>query len=220
MPARLNVFSAVFSQALHRLFTTRVPLLRGLEGGETMSKILIAYGTSEGQTAKIAEQLAGFIRAQGHDAFTGDIARGAPGPAGYQAVIVGASVHKGKHQRWVVDYVRRNRPALEHLPSAFFSVSLAIQDGTEKGRLEAEGYVETFVKETGWYPEKVGLFAGALVYTKYNFLLRWVMRRIARSKGTRDLDTSRDYVYTDQDAVKRFAEEFLPSVAEARLASG
>jgi menaquinone-dependent protoporphyrinogen oxidase len=178
-----------------------------------MSKILIAYGTSEGQTAKIAEQLAGFIRTRGHDAFTTDIARGAPAPAGYGAVIVGASVHQGKHQRWVTDYVRRNRPALEYLPSAFFSVSLAIQDGTAKGRIEAEGYVETFVKETGWSPNQVGLFAGALLYTKYNFFLRWIMRRIARSKGSRDLDTRRDYVYTGIDAVERFAEQFLASVA-------
>ena len=187
-----------------------------------MSKILIAYGTSEGQTAKIADHLAEVIRAQGHDVFPMNIERKAPAPAGYGAVIVGASVHKGKHQRWVVDYVRRNRPALEHLPSAFFSVSLAIQDGSEKGRLEAEGYVETFVKETGWYPEKVGLFAGALVYTKYNFLLRWVMRRIARSKGSRDLDTGRNYVYTDFGAVQRFAEEFLASFApvEAHSAGG
>ena len=174
-----------------------------------MSKILIAYGTSEGQTARIAEHLAEVIRAQGHDAFLADISREAPAPAGYHAVIIGASVHKGKHQPWVVDYVRRNRPALQHLPSAFFSVSLAIADGTEKGRREAEGYAEAFVLETGWYPEKVGLFAGALLYTKYNFLLRWVMRRIARSKGSRDLDTRRDYVYTDPDAVTRFAEEFL-----------
>jgi menaquinone-dependent protoporphyrinogen oxidase len=184
-----------------------------------MSKILIAYGTSEGQTAKIAVQLAEFIRAQGHDAFAVDISREAPAPEGYGAVIIGASVHMGKHQRRVVDYVRRNRPALAHLPSAFFSVSLAIQDGTEKGRREAEGYVETFVLETGWCPEKVGLFAGALVYTKYNFLLRWIMRRIARSRGSPDLDTSRDYVYTDMDAVQRFAVEFLASVApaEARI---
>lgn len=187
-----------------------------------MSKILIAYGTSEGQTAKIADHLAEVIRAQGHDVFPMNIERGAPAPAGYGAVIVGASVHKGKHQRWVVDYVRRNRLALEHLPSAFFSVSLAIQEGTEKGRLEAEGYVETFVKETGWYPEKVGLFAGALVYTKYNLLLRWVMRWIARSRGGRDLDTGRDYVYTDFAAVQRFAEEFLASFApvEAHSARG
>jgi menaquinone-dependent protoporphyrinogen oxidase len=174
-----------------------------------MSKILIAYGTSEGRTARIAEHLAEVIRRQGHDAFPVDISREAPAPAGYHAVIIGASVHKGKHQRRVVDYVRRNRPALERLPSAFFSVSLAVQDGTEKGRREAEGYVETFVQKTGWYPEKVGLFAGALAYTKYNFLLRWVMRWIARSRGSRDLDTRRDYVYTDLDLVTRFAEEFL-----------
>ena len=184
-----------------------------------MSKILIAYGTTEGQTAKIADHLAEVIRAQGHDVFPMNIEREAPAPAGYQAVILGASVHKGKHQRWVVDYVRRNRPALEHLPSAFFSVSLAIADGTQKGRLEAEGYVETFVKETGWYPEKVGLFAGALVYTKYNFLLRWVMRRIARSRGSGDLDTKRDYVYTDLDAVQRFAEEFMANFAPSPRAS-
>jgi menaquinone-dependent protoporphyrinogen oxidase len=61
----------------------------------------------------------------------------------------------------------------------------------------------------------VGLFAGALAYTRYGFLLRWVMRRIARSRGGRDLDTSRDYVYTDLDSVRRFAEEFLASVVPA-----
>jgi menaquinone-dependent protoporphyrinogen oxidase len=98
-------------------------------------------------------------------------------------------------------------------------VSLAIQDGTDKGRLEAEGYVETFARDTGWYPEKVGLFAGALLYTKYSLLLRWVMRWIARSRGSRDLDTGRDYVYTDVAAVQRFAEEFLASFAPAEAHS-
>jgi menaquinone-dependent protoporphyrinogen oxidase len=186
-----------------------------------MSKVLIAYGTSEGQTAKIADYLAEVIRAQGHDVFPLNIEWKAPAPAGYDAVLIGASVHKGKHQPWVVDYVQRNRPALQLLPSAFFSVSLAIADGTEKGRVEAEGYVETFVKETGWYPKKVGLFGGALLYTKYNFLLRQAMRWIARARGSRDLDSRRDYVYTDFAVVKRFAEEFLASVgpAEARIAA-
>ena len=185
-----------------------------------MSKILIAYGTSEGQTARIADYLAQVIRAKGHDVFPMNIERGAPAPAGYDAVIVGASVHKGKHQPWVVDYVRRNRPALEHLPSAFFSVSLAIADGNEKGLREAEGYVEAFIGETGWEPVNVGLFAGALLYTKYNFFLRWIMRHIARTKGSRDLDTRRDYYYTDFNAVKCFAEEFLAGFvpAEARSA--
>jgi menaquinone-dependent protoporphyrinogen oxidase len=187
-----------------------------------MLRILIPYGTTEGQTARIADYLAQMIRGWGHEAYPTDIEAGAPAPAGYDAVIVGASVHRGKHQHGVRDYVRRNLPALEHLPSAFFSVSLAIQEGTEEGRREAAGYVETFVRETGWRPGKVGLFAGALLYTRYGFFLRWIMKRIARSKGSADLDTSRDYVYTDWSEVRRFAEEFLASFAleGARSARG
>ena len=42
----------------------------------------------------------------------------------YDGVIVGGSIHMGKHQDHVVDFVRANRFALERLPSAFFSVSL------------------------------------------------------------------------------------------------
>ncbi len=187
-----------------------------------MTRILIAYGTSEGQTARIAEYLAGVIRDQGHEAVPVDIRRaGAPAPDGYDAVIVGASVHMGKHQSCVRDFARKNRAVLEHLPSAFFSVSLAAQDTTEAARREVEGCVEKFVQQTGWRPRKVGLFAGALLYTRYGFFTRWIMRKIARSKGSSDTDTSRDYFYTDWADVRRFAEEFLEtSFPKARAATG
>ena len=38
------------------------------------------------------------------------------------------------------------------------------------------------------------------------------MKTIARDKGSPDTDTSRDYVYTDWESVKRFAEEFLETL--------
>ena len=178
-----------------------------------MIRVLIPYGTSEGQTARIAEYLADVIRGQGHEAYPVDVKRsGAPGPDGYDAVIVGASVHMGKHENYVRDFVRENRDTLERLPSAFFSVSLAAHDNTEEARHEVKGYVEEFVRQTGWRPSKVGLFAGALLYTRYGFFKRWIMRKIARDKGNPDTDTSRDYVYTDWDSVKRFAEEFLEAL--------
>jgi len=181
-----------------------------------MSKILIAYGTSEGQTAMIADHLAEVIRAQGHDVFPMNVERRAPAPAGYDAVIVGASVHKGKHQPWVVDYVRRNRPALQRLPSAFFSVSLAAH-GDEA---EAEGYVEGFETETEWHPAQVALFGGALLYTEYGFIKRHLMKKIAADKpGSLGTDTSRDYVYTEWDGVRRFTEAFLESLPSPGTAS-
>lgn len=59
----------------------------------------------------------------------------------------------------------------------------------------------------GWEPPRQECFAGRLLYRKYNFLLRWVMKRIARLKGN-DTGASRDHVYTDWDRVDRFAAEF------------
>ena len=177
-----------------------------------MTSILIPYGTTEGQTARIAEYLAEVIRNQGHQAIPVDISSGAPKLDGYDAVIVGASVHMGRHESYVLNFVRENRETLERFPSAFFSVSLAARDNSEEARKEVDGYIEEFIHQTGWRPRMVARFAGALLYTQYGFFKRWIMRRIARSKGSADTDTSRDYPYTDWDRVKRFAEEFLETL--------
>ena len=63
-----------------------------------------------------------------------------------------------------------------------------------------------------WQPDERKLVAGALPYTRYNWVKRWVMRRIV-SKAGGDLDTSRDYEYTDWDDVKAFAVKFADRVA-------
>jgi menaquinone-dependent protoporphyrinogen oxidase len=178
-----------------------------------MFRILIVYGTSEGQTARIAEYLADVIRGNGHVAYPVDLRRShPPGIDDYDAVIVGSSVYMGKHQKYVTDFIRQHRPALEGLPSAFFSVSLAAHENTAAATREIAGYLKQFVQVTGWCPRKVAVFAGALRYTQYSLIKRWIMKSIARNKGSFDLDTSRDYEYTDWESVRRFAEEFLAMV--------
>jgi len=184
-----------------------------------MIRVLIPYGTSEGHTARIAEYLADVIRHRGHEAYPVEIKRSDTlEPSGYDAVMVGASVHGGKHQRSVRNFVKKNRQALERLPSAFFSVSLAAQEDTEGARKEVERYLENFVQQTGWRPRMIRVFAGALLYTQYGFVTRWIMRKIAREKGSLDLDTSRDYEYTDWQGVKRFAEQFLQTLTSQEAA--
>lgn len=170
-------------------------------------RINIVYATKEGQTAKIADYIAEVVRAHGHQADTVDIGHAKDGvPAGCDGVIVGSSIHMGKHDKHAAEYVRHNREALEKVLSAFFSVSLAAH-GDEA---EAEGYVEAFETETGWHPAQVALFGGALPYTHYGFLKRHLMKKIAGDKpGNLGTDTSRDYVYTEWDGVRRFTEAFL-----------
>jgi menaquinone-dependent protoporphyrinogen oxidase len=171
-----------------------------------MAKIYLPYGSVEGQTARITDYIAELIRAHGHEADAVDLKHaGDTLPGGYDAVIVAASVHVGKHEGYVTDFVRKNRGELERLPSALISVSLAAHGDEEN----AEGYVAKFEQETGWHPAHVGIFSGALLYTRYNFLKRQLMKKIAKDKGSADLDTTRDYVYTEWDGVKHFTEDFL-----------
>ncbi len=177
-----------------------------------MARVLIPYGTTEGHTAKIAEVITDVIHDMGHDAEAVDIkSLSDTAPGGYDAVIVGGSIHLGKHDKHVVKFAKKNHDTLARLPSAFFSVSLAAHGDLQ----EAEGYVGQFEEETGWHPDKVALFGGALLYTHYGFIKRHMMKKIAGDKpGHLGTDISRDYVYTEWDAVKRFAEHFaagLPS---------
>jgi menaquinone-dependent protoporphyrinogen oxidase len=125
----------------------------------------------------------------------------------YDAVMVGGSIHMGKHEEHVADFVRKNRVSLERLPSAFFSVSLAAHGDMENAR----AYVENFEEETGWRSTQVGYFGGALRYRQYGLLKRLMMKKIVRDKpGNLSLDTSRNHdEYTEWDDVRRFAEDFL-----------
>jgi menaquinone-dependent protoporphyrinogen oxidase len=172
-----------------------------------MAKILIGYGTTEGQTARIAAHIAEVIRSHGIEAVARDLKQSKDaGLDRHDAVIVGGSIHMGKHEDYVVDFVRKNRLKLEGLPSAFFSVSLAAHGDTAN----AEAYLAKFEQETGWQPAQVGLFGGALLYRQYGFLKRLMMKKIVSDKpGGLSTDTSRDHVYTDWDEVERFAEAFL-----------
>jgi menaquinone-dependent protoporphyrinogen oxidase len=175
-----------------------------------MTKIMIGYGTTEGQTARIADRIAAVIRSRGVEAQALDLKQSTDvGLDGYDAVIVGGSIHMGKHEEHVVDFVQKNRIRLERLPSAFFSVSLAAHGDLENAR----AYVENFEQQTGWRPAQVGLFSGALLYRQYGFLKRLMMKKIVSDKpGGLSTDTSSDHVNTDWDEVKRFAEAFLERV--------
>lgn len=169
-----------------------------------MHKVLITYSTHEGQTAKISDVIAEVLRGRGLDVTVLDV-KESPGTiaAEYTGVIVGGSIHMGKHDKHIVEFVQKNLETLKGLPSAFFSVSVSAHADAE----EAERYAEQFEEQTGWRPARVALFGGALLYTQYNFVLRRVMKKIMQGQAG-DTDVSRDYVYTEWDGVRAFAEDF------------
>lgn len=174
-----------------------------------MSRALVLYGSSEGHTASIAERIGDLLAEDGHEV---SVVHTKHRPAGfslaaYDGVVVGASVHKGKHQRYVREFVRVHSDELNRLPSAFFSVSLTAATAEDDAERETRTYVEEFLEETGWDPDLAHTVAGALKYREYGLMNRFVMRRIAGKKGI-DTDTSRDHEYTDWEDVEAFTREF------------
>ena len=176
-----------------------------------MANLLIAYDTTEGQTRKVAQHVADAIARSGWEVQVIDIRRPPTGFTldGYDAIVIGASIHLGKHSRQLSEFVGRHIARLNAVPSGFFSVSLSAA-GSEKERADAGRFVEEFLTQSGWNPVIKATVAGGLRYREYNFLKRWLMRKIARSAG-KDTDTSRNHEYTDWKVVDQFVVRFLSS---------
>jgi menaquinone-dependent protoporphyrinogen oxidase len=186
-----------------------------------MKPTLVLYATREGHTRAIAQHVAELLRARGQPVQLLD-ARAVTEPirvADYGAAVLAASVHAGSHEREMVRFVRAHCRELERLPSAFISVSLTEagaedRDRTEAQRAEASEYVEKMIQkffdDTGWHPTHVKPVAGALLYTQYGRLLRFIMKHIVAGQGG-STDTTRDHEYTDWASLDRFVDEFMTS---------
>jgi menaquinone-dependent protoporphyrinogen oxidase len=172
-----------------------------------MSSILVTYASNQGQTAAVAAFVAGGLDAHGHAVTLHPLDAGpAPDPAGFDAVVVGSPVNNRRHLPAVVRFAREYREALATRPSAFFQLSLATVAGGRLGARTEREWVAAFVEETGWEPDEVGSFAGAVTSTQYGPVARQLFRLVG-ALTTGDTDTTRDYVYTDWTAVATFAAE-------------
>lgn len=181
-----------------------------------MAHVIVLYGTTEGQTAKIAQHVASAGRALGHQVDVRHAAELEPGLSlePYDGAILGASVHEGRHQRYLEAVASEHRAWLGEHSSAFFSVCLAIASPDAQERQAAAALVDRFAERTGWAPAHRAVFAGALRYSQYNWLKRMLMKQIAKKEGG-DTDTSRDHEYTDWDAVTEWAEVFFHRLGDA-----
>ena len=187
-----------------------------------MKPVAVFYATREGQTRKIAEHIARRLQSSGLPVDLRNIRNGAdPGDlCRYSAIALAASVHGGRHEREMVQFVRSHREQLDNLPVWFYSITLS-QAGAQRNSDPPEKHkqfvadvgrmVGEFCRQTSWVPGHIVPVAGALCYTKYNFFLRFIMKRIAAKAGV-DTDTSRDYEYTDWIALDHSIDQIVGEV--------
>ncbi|QJR14230.1 flavodoxin domain-containing protein [Usitatibacter palustris] len=184
-----------------------------------MSRVLVVFASVEGQARRIAERIGAALKAQGHGVslVPADSIGLADEVSLHDGVVVGGSVRFGSHSRALISFAREARDAIDSRPNAFFSVCLSAGGPNPKPAV-AQGYIDAFMTATGWKPRRVAGFAGSLLYSRYNPILRFVMRLISR-KAKGETDTSRDYEYTDWGAVDAFARGFAGDVASTSVVS-
>jgi menaquinone-dependent protoporphyrinogen oxidase len=181
-------------------------------------RTLILFASVNGQTERIARRIAAVLEREGHAVtLKRDEEPGlTQALEESDAVIVGAGIRVGHHSKHLVKLVHDYRGSIAARPNAFFSVCLSA-GGPGARPATAIGYIDDFVRATGWQPGAIASFAGALRYTRYNPFIRFLMRLIMGATGG-ETDTSSDYEYTDWAAVDRFALEFARRLEQVAVA--
>lgn len=175
----------------------------------------VFYATTEGHTRRIAEQIASTLRQLGLDSEARALSEVMP-PVEWlnvRGVVLGASLHGGRHQRAAVNFLTREAGHLAVRPSAFFSVSLSAGSRKPAEVDAARALATGFVRAAGWEPRRLACFAGKLAYSQYGFFKRQAMRFIAWREGA-PTDARRDYEFTDWAAVRQFALDVAADVRD------
>lgn len=176
-------------------------------------RVAVFFATVEGHTREIAQRVFLDLRKVGFDVDLHDVRE----PFAfdlklYSAAVMAASVHAGNHEQEMIRFVKDHRTQLLNMPTAFISVSLSEVGAERKEETPAQHIqlvsdvnkmLDTFFQQTGWHPTLVKPVAGALCYSKYNFFIRFIMRRIAKKQGA-GTDVSKDYDYTDWTDLDKF----------------
>lgn len=181
-----------------------------------MKKILIAYATTEGQTRKIAKQVASWIQEMGHEPNLVDVS---DLPLDfeirkYDAFVVAGSIHVGKHQKSLASFTKRYIDSLNSRPTALLSVSASASRRDAKSVANVRKCTDDFSRETKLLPARVITVGGAILYTKYNFFIKFVMKRISASEGG-PTDTSRDHELTNWDELQSEVKSFVAAAFPA-----
>ena len=188
-----------------------------------MPRVLIVFGTTNGQTTRVARRMAEVLALSGLEVEVVDSAHPPEGFAamsigGFDAALVLGSVRMGKHPEALVEFVRLHRKELDAIPNAFVSVSLSAARGEKPAaRREVAKTFQSFATRTGWRAAEQVPVAGALPYSKYTFRIRLLLKFINWMLDG-DTDTSRDYEYTDWTAVADFARRFGGAIVQAPAA--
>jgi len=124
----------------------------------------------------------------------------------YDKVLIGASIRYGTFRKNLLDFINTHKVQLDLLPNAFFVVCLTARK-PEKACPANNAYMAKFDRLSLWQPRLKGVFAGALLYSRYNWWQTLIIQLIMKITGG-STDSSKDIELTDWSKVDLFSKDF------------
>ena len=166
------------------------------------AKIGIIYATVDGQTLKISKVLQEELFKKGNQVEVYSIEDFNEEITNFDTLIIGSSIRYGVHHKKIIEFINANKPKLDTIKTAFFSVNLVARK-PEKQTPTTNPYVVKFFKTITWKPTIVEVFAGKLDYKKYPFFDRIMIQFIMwMTKGPTNKKV--EIEYTNWNKVTKF----------------
>lgn len=134
-------------------------------------KTLVAYATRAGSTAEIAAAIGQTLAERG---FTVEVkpVKKVSSLQDYQSVILGSAIRMGSWLPEMMDFIKKNQPALNSLPAALFTVHMLNAGDDEASRAAREAYTAPVRALLPHAPE--AFFTGLMDFSRLSFLDRFI----------------------------------------------
>jgi menaquinone-dependent protoporphyrinogen oxidase len=151
--------------------------------GKMNSNVLVAYASRCGSTGGVADAIGQALCTTGASVDV-RLVEHVRDLSPYQSVIVGSAVRMGRWLPEAIDFVKQHRDTLARMPTAYFVVCLTMKDDTPENRTKVLAYLDPVRKEAPqMQPANIGLFSGALDFSKLSFVYKSVMKAKGGPEG-------------------------------------
>ena len=167
---------------------------------------LLIYSTVDGHTRLICERMQAAMTALGQPATLVALEQAHTLElASFDRIVIGASIRYGKHRPQVMAFIKQHQALLERKANALFSVNIVARK-PEKNQPHTNPYMVKLIKQLGWQPQLLGVFAGRLNYPALGYVDRQMIRFIMYiTKGP--TDPTQVVEFTDWAQVQAFAQQ-------------
>ena len=178
-------------------------------------RVLLAFGTKYGSTAKVAKAMSSVLEEEGAQVMMADLRREAPtNLSDYELVIVGSSIVMGQWTKPARKFLEDNSASLRKGRTALFACCIDVVCYPSRMEEHRRKYLsDVATKYQIGEPVAMGLFAGEVDVSKYGFLDATMAKAYMRSEKVeskeRVADLSKPLDFHDWDAIKGWASSLL-----------